>query len=124
MDKKSYIEVLKGTHSIHSTIKFKESNPEILNELFVKTSEIEKMEPGEERDKAILRLSIIAEFDAINLYEKFAELTENKHIKKVMLDVAREEKVHVGEFKTLLEQIDSEHEKAEEEGENEIDELI
>ena len=57
-------------------------------------------------DKEILRVGIIAELDAINLYEQLAESTENKDIKKVILDIAKEEKTHVGEFQTLLLKID------------------
>jgi len=49
-------------------------------------------------DKEILRVGVIAELDAINLYEQMAAMTENKDIKKVLLDIAREEKEHVGEF--------------------------
>ncbi|MHB1276196.1 MAG: ferritin family protein [Candidatus Humimicrobiaceae bacterium] len=57
-------------------------------------------------DKEILRVGIIAELDAINLYEQLAESTENKDIKKVILDIAKEEKTHVGEFQTLLLKLD------------------
>jgi len=53
-------------------------------------------------DKEILRVAIIAELDAINLYEQLASVTENNDIKKILMDVAREEKTHVGEFQTLL----------------------
>jgi len=53
-------------------------------------------------DKEILRVAIIAELDAINLYEQMAAITENKDIKKILMDVAKEEKTHVGEFQTLL----------------------
>ena len=59
-------------------------------------------------DKEILRASIIAELDAINLYEQMASLTKSEAIKANLLDVAREEKTHVGEFHALLLQIDSE----------------
>ncbi len=61
----------------------------------------------EELDKEILRAGIIAELDAINLYEQMANMTENKDIKEVLLEVAREEKTHVGEFQTLLLKRDS-----------------
>jgi len=54
--------------------------------------------PKGDLDKEILRAGIIAELDAINLYEQMAALTENKNIRKILLDVAREEKTHVGEF--------------------------
>ena len=53
-------------------------------------------------DKEILRAGIIAELDAVNLYEQMAALTENKHIRRILLDIAREEKTHVGEFQALL----------------------
>jgi rubrerythrin len=57
-------------------------------------------------DKEILRLGMIAELDAINLYEQMAEYTQNKDIKKVILDIAKEEKTHMGEFQTLLLRLD------------------
>ncbi len=38
----------------------------------------------------------------ISLYEQLAEATGNKAIRRVLLDVAREEKTHVGEFQALL----------------------
>jgi rubrerythrin len=69
-----------------------------------------------------LRAGIIAELDAINLYEQMAALTENKNIKKVLLDIAREEKTHVGEFQTLLLMEDKEQEKELEEGKKEVKE--
>ncbi len=56
----------------------------------------------EDRDKEILRVGIIAELGAVNLYEQLAAMTEREEIKKVLLDIAKEEKTHVGEFRTLL----------------------
>lgn len=53
-------------------------------------------------DNEILRAGIIAELDAINLYEQMAALAQDENIKKMLLDIAKEEKVHVGEFQTLL----------------------
>ena len=53
-------------------------------------------------DKEILRIGMIAELDAVNLYEQLAAKTENKDIKKILLDIAKEEKTHVGEFQALL----------------------
>ena len=53
-------------------------------------------------DKQLLRLGIIAELDAIDLYEQLAAATSDKKIKAAMLDIAREEKTHVGEFLALL----------------------
>ncbi|MDD5659656.1 MAG: ferritin family protein [Actinomycetota bacterium] len=53
-------------------------------------------------DKEVLRAGIIAELDAINLYEQLAAVTESNDIKKILLDIAKEEKTHVGEFQALL----------------------
>jgi rubrerythrin len=74
-------------------------------------------------DKEILRAAIIAELDAVNLYEQMAALTENKHVKMVLLDIAKEEKTHVGEFQTLLLMNDKQQEKALVEGKKEVEEL-
>ena len=62
-------------------------------------------------NQEILRLAIIAELDAINLYEQMAALTDDGDIKKVLLDIAREEKTHVGEFQTMLLRLDAEQVK-------------
>jgi len=83
--------------------------------------DLEKIAP-ENLDKEILRAGIIAELDAINLYEQMAALTENKNIRKILLDIAREEKTHVGEFQTLLLKEDKELEKELEEGRKEVEE--
>ncbi len=45
-----------------------------------------------EIEKEILRAGIIAELDAINFYEQMAALTGNKNIRKILLDIAKEEK--------------------------------
>ncbi|MEM2271820.1 MAG: ferritin family protein, partial [Archaeoglobaceae archaeon] len=55
-----------------------------------------------------LRLAISAELDAINLYEQMAKFSMDENCKKIFLDVAREEKAHVGEFTALLLSLDSE----------------
>jgi len=78
----------------------------------------------EDLDKEILRAGIIAELDAVNLYEQMAAMTENENIRKILLDIAKEEKTHVGEFQALLLKEDKEQEKELEEGKEEVDELI
>lgn len=78
----------------------------------------------DDMDKEILRSAIIAELDAINLYEQMADMTRNGNIKKVLLDIAREEKTHVGEFQTLLLIEDKEQVQELEEGKNEVQELL
>ncbi len=78
----------------------------------------------EDVDKAILRAAMIAELDAINLYEQMADMTQDIGIRNLLLDVAREEKTHVGEFQTLLLMQDREQEEELEEGRKEVKELM
>jgi len=78
----------------------------------------------EDMDKEILRTGIIAELDAINLYEQMAAMTKDKNIKEILLDIAKEEKTHVGEFLNLLQRKDREQEVELEEGKKEVEELI
>jgi len=78
----------------------------------------------ENMDKEILRTGIIAELDAINLYEQMAAMAKDNDIKKILLDIAKEEKTHVGEFLTLLLGKDREQGVELEKGKKEIEELI
>jgi rubrerythrin len=78
----------------------------------------------EDLDKQILRLAIIAELDAINLYEQLANMTEDENIRTILLDVAREEKTHVGEFMALLLKLDEEQAEELEAGKKEVEELL
>ena len=78
----------------------------------------------EDLDRQLLRIAIIAELDAINLYEQLASLTEDENLKAVFLDIAKEEKTHVGEFLTMLLMKDEEQEEELEAGEEEIEELL
>jgi rubrerythrin len=54
------------------------------------------------KDKQILRVGIIAELDAVNLYEQMANASKNPDTRKVLLDIAKEEKTHTGEFLEML----------------------
>ena len=78
----------------------------------------------EDLDKQILRFGILAELDAINLYEQMANMTDNKHLKMVLLDIAKEEKEHVGEFQYLLLKLDKQQQEELEDGKKEVQELI
>jgi rubrerythrin len=78
----------------------------------------------EDLDKEILRAAIIAELDAVNLYEQFASLTDDEDIKKILLDVAKEEKTHIGEFQTMLLDRDGEQVEELEEGKKEVREEL
>ena len=92
----------------------------MLSNIPIKLEEINK----EDLDKEILRAGIIAELDAINLYEQMAALTKNEHIKEILLDIAKEEKTHVGEFQALLLKHDKEQVEELEEGKEEVEELL
>ena len=74
-------------------------------------------------DREICRVGMIAELDAVNLYEQLAAYTQNKNIKKVLMDIAKEEKTHVGEFQALLVKEDLQHAKELAEGKKEVEEL-
>lgn len=75
-------------------------------------------------DKEILRAAIIAELDAVNLYEQMASLTKNKDIKTILMDVAKEEKTHVGEFQALLLRLDPQQKQELEAGAEEVEEEL
>ncbi|MFX0101068.1 MAG: ferritin family protein [Candidatus Hodarchaeota archaeon] len=78
----------------------------------------------EDIDKEILRMAMIAELDAINLYEQMACLAKDDNIKAILLDIANEEKTHLGEFQAMLLVKDKEQEKELEKGKEEVEELI
>jgi rubrerythrin len=78
----------------------------------------------EDIDKEILRAGIIAEFDAVNLYEQMANLTKNENIRAVLMDVAKEEKTHIGEFQALLLQFDPQQKQELEAGAKEVEEEL
>jgi len=74
-------------------------------------------------DKEILRVGMIAELDAVSLYEQLAAMTDNKNIKTILMDIAKEEKTHVGEFQALLLKEDREQAKELEIGRKEVEDL-
>jgi len=52
-----------------------------------------------------------------------ANMTEKEDIKKVLMDIAGEEKTHIGEFETLLLKYDPEQVQETEKGKKEVEEL-
>ena len=75
-------------------------------------------------DREILRLAIIAELDAVSLYEQLAAATDNKAIREVLLDVAKEEKTHMGEFQAMLLREDEEQVEELNRGKEEVEEEL
>ena len=49
-----------------------------------------------------IRIDIAGELEAIHLYTAHAEATDNALVKEVLIDIANEERVHVGELQRLL----------------------
>lgn len=72
-------------------------------------------------DTEIVRVGIIAELDAINLYEQLAAMATNPDIKAILLDIAKEEKTHMGEFHALLLAADKEQVMELEKGKAEVE---
>ncbi len=75
---------------------------------------------GKDLDKEVLRLGIIAELDTVSLYEQLAAKTKDKKIREILLDIAKEEKTHIGEFQALLLERDEEQTRELEEGRKEV----
>ena len=92
----------------------------MMSELPINLKEVDK----ESIDAEILRVGIIAELDAVNLYEQMAAVANDDNIKKILLDIAKEEKEHVGEFQALLLEKDKEQVESLEKGKKEVEELI
>jgi rubrerythrin len=92
----------------------------MLSQLPIDLAKVKK----ENLNREILRAGMIAELDAINFYEQMAALTENENIRNVLLDIAKEEKTHMGEFQTLLLMEDEEQKEELKEGEKEVEELL
>ena len=80
-----------------------------------------KFSTGEVADS--LRLAIMAELDAINLYLQLARLIDDERVRRVFEDIAREEKAHFGEFLTLLKYYDPEQAEELKAGSAEVSEL-
>ncbi len=91
----------------------------MLSQLPINLEKVKK----EDLDKEILRLGMIAELDAVSLYEQLAGMTGSENIKKILLDIAKEEKTHIGEFQTFLLKIDEEQVQELEKGKKEVEEL-
>lgn len=90
----------------------------MLSQIPIDLSKVKK----EDLNKEILRVGIIAEYDAVSLYEQLAGMTDNENIKRILLDIAKEEKTHVGEFQALLLGEDAEQVAEMENGKKEVEE--
>jgi len=86
--------------------------------------ELEKIESGVEKDAQILRLAMISELDAINLYEQMAEQVSTVKVKELLENIADEERIHLGEFQAILITIDDNHVQGLKKGKLEVDKIL
>ncbi|RKX48891.1 MAG: Rubrerythrin [Thermotoga sp.] len=49
-----------------------------------------------------IRMDLAAEEEAVHVYMAHAEATDDPLVKKVLMDIANEERIHAGEFLRLL----------------------
>lgn len=70
-----------------------------------------------------IRLDLAAEQEAVHLYMAHAEATDHPLARKVLMDIANEERVHAGEFERLLEILTGDEAKWLAEGKAEVDEM-
>lgn len=70
-----------------------------------------------------IRLNVAAEHEAIHLYMAHADATDDPLAKEVLIDIANEEREHVGEFNRLLEILTGDEAKWLAEGREEVDEM-
>lgn len=71
-----------------------------------------------------IRFSISAEFEAIQIYEQISESTTNIEAKKVLEELADDEKVHVGNLYKLLEILSPDEIQKYSDGVNETCEIL
>ncbi len=85
--------------------------------------DLDKVE-AKDLDNEICRAGMIAELDAVSFYEQMAAKTTNDNLKKVLLDIGREEKTHIGEFEAFLLKGDAEQVAENQAGSEEVEEII
>jgi len=70
-----------------------------------------------------LRLNLSAEEEAVHLYLSRADATDNELAKKVLQDIADEERVHKGEFQRLISLLSDEEDSLLAQGAGEVNAL-
>lgn len=70
-----------------------------------------------------LRLDLSAEEEAVHLYLAHADATDNELARKVLRDIADEERVHIGEFQRLINILAKDEEALLAEGAEEVNEM-
>jgi rubrerythrin len=70
-----------------------------------------------------LRLDLAAEHEAVHVYLAHADATDHPLVKKVLIDIANEERVHAGEFARLIKILAPDEDNFLVQGAKEVDEL-
>jgi rubrerythrin len=70
-----------------------------------------------------LRLDLAAEHEAVHLYLAHADATDHPLAKKVLEDIANEERVHAGEFSRLISLLTGDEDTLLAKGAQEVDEM-
>jgi len=70
-----------------------------------------------------LRMDIAAEQEAIYMYMAHAEAIDHPLARKVLIDIANEERVHLGEFERLLEILTEDEDQWMADGREEVNEM-
>lgn len=70
-----------------------------------------------------IRLDIAAEHEAVSLYMAHAESIDDPLAKEVLVDIANEEREHIGEFVKLLEILTGDEQDWTEHGRREVEEI-
>ncbi|MBL7183239.1 MAG: Rubrerythrin [Anaerolineae bacterium] len=70
-----------------------------------------------------IRQDLAAEHEAVHLYMAHADATDHPLARKVLIDIANEERVHAGEFARLLQILTGDEDKWLAEGAEEVDEM-
>ena len=78
---------------------------------------------SEDLNREIARAGMIAELDAVSLYEQLAAMATDHDLKRVLADIAKEEKTHLAEFETMLLRMDREQVEEHVKGKQEVEEL-
>lgn len=68
-----------------------------------------------------VRLMVAAEYEAVQMYLQLADATDDILAKKVLTDVANEERVHAGEFLRLLKHLAPDEESFYTQGAHEVE---
>ena len=71
-----------------------------------------------------IRLDLAAEHEAVHTYMAHAEATDNPLAKAVLIDIANEERVHVGEFSRLISILTGDEDEFLKEGAAEVDAFV